>query len=109
MVGCTFTTCLSEQQDEYIKQKEKQLNLKLLNESTTEKSIPLSSISTSNTQTISSNISNTTSNISSVPVTSSYTNSNNNNTNSNGNSNGQNLLTRTNFNLRGHKTDVTIF
>lgn len=91
MVGCTFTTCLSDQQDEYLKQKEKQiLNMKSNQTLVTQSS-------SSNTQTSSTNAPN----ITNTPGTSSS--NNNNNTNS---SSTTAVLTRTNFNLRGHKTDV---
>lgn len=80
MVGCTFTTCLSQQQDEFIKQKEKLFNSKLQHDLLTKQTV----IATTSTQ---------------ANTPSSSTNNNNNT---------QNILTRTNFNLRGHKTDVRI-
>ena len=64
MVGCTLTSCLSE--DEYFKKREK---LSYLNIEASQ-----------NLQTV-------------------YDNNNNNSTT-------QNIQNRTNFNLRGHKTDV---
>ncbi len=69
MIGCTFTSCLSEKKDEFLKRKEKQSNIKI--EASHNLWTTNNILSTSNTQ---------------------------------------NVLNRTNFNLRGHKNDViTIF
>ena len=83
MVGCTFTTCFSEQQYEYLKSKEKLASVKKSKDSSstteadsTETTAPASSSSTPDADINLVNFSNT------------------------------NNLNRTNFNLRGHKADV---
>lgn len=101
MVGCTFTTCLSEQQYEYLQSKEKN---KIINKSPSEtndkdsESVqPLVDASTAtNEQTVQNAQSTISSNANShtTPNSNSSTVSNLNN------------LNRTNFNLRGHKSDV---
>jgi hypothetical protein len=98
MVGCTFTTCLSDEQYDYLKTKEKQ-TIKVQTDSNNEKDneAAASSIAAvpSTDQTLNPNSSSNAREETSNPQTTTLTNYSN-----------TNNLNRTNFNLRGHKADV---
>ncbi len=93
MVGCTFTTCLSEQQYGYLKTKEANVNkpvedgIQIDIEAAPKDNIPSNS---ANTEVVSE-----------PGTTSAPTTSNSSSLSS------LNNLNRTNFNLRGHKNDVS--
>ena len=107
MVGCTFTTTLSEQQKEFIKQREERANKKVSTQETL--SVPARpegdgahpliipyAQSVSATNELNNSIPNTSATSTSTSATTQTT------TNTNLN------LNRTNFNLRGHKSDIKL-
>ena len=109
MVGCTYTTTLSEQQRELIKQREEKLNKNKLNQELSINEVTSSSI---NTQ---AQINNDTPPSAINPSSSSSTSTHNNLPNTNTqtattqtSSNANINLNRTNFNLRGHKSDIKL-
>jgi transglutaminase/protease-like cytokinesis protein 3 len=109
MVGCTFTTCLSEQQYEFLKAKETNVNTtKQQTDTPSEKETDLppppppttttttttTSSNSENNQSMTSNPSTTSSSPPTPAPKSSPSTANN--------------LNRTNFNLRGHKHDIRL-
>ena len=101
MVGCTFTTCLSEQQYEYLRAKEKNiLPNKLTSETSDKDSEIVQPLIDASTATNEQTVQNTQSTVSANATTSISPNSNSSNLSN------LNNLNRTNFNLRGHKSDV---
>lgn len=115
MVGCTFTTCLSEQQYDYLKIKETNVNTGNKQEnqtaelptgkeaSTTEPTAALTNPAQDTTNTAEQN---SQSSAQAQPSTSSSTSTAT--TQAKPNLSNANNLNRTNFNLRGHKHDIKL-
>lgn len=95
IIGCTYTTCLSEQQQEYLKAREEKMKKKEV--ATPTSSDIITPVTTSTNATTSSIESPTSSQTQPQP-----------NQTSSSSSSSSSTMSRANFNMRGHKVDVKL-